>query len=62
MTNKSHSLRVRSDRWENIEKKAWQISNSTKRIVKPTDVADALLWKGLKDITYEDIELAKKAR
>lgn len=57
-----HSLRVRADRWSAIEKKAWQLSNEAKKIIKPTDVADALLWKGIKSISIEDIELAKKAR
>lgn len=62
MSDKAHTLRVRADRWEKIEKKAWQLSNEGKKIIKPTDIADALLWKGLKDITIEDVVMAKKAR
>lgn len=62
MADKAHTLRVRADRWENIEKKAWQLSNTANKLIKPTDIADALLWKGLKDITIEDIEMAKEAR
>lgn len=60
--SKSHSIRVRAERWEAIEKKAWQLSTEAKKIIKPTDIADALLFKGIKDIKIEDVELAKKAR
>lgn len=62
MAEKSHSIRVRGDRWDAIEKKAWQLSTEAKKIIKPTDVADALLWKGIKDITTEDVKLAKTSR
>lgn len=62
MAKKSHTLYVRMDRWENIEKKAWQLSNQAQRVVKPTDVADAILFKGLADVSIEDIDLAKNAR
>lgn len=62
MARKSHSIRVREERWEAIEKKAWQLSSEAKKIIKPTDIADALLWKGIKDITAEDVELAKRSR
>ena len=60
--SKSHSIRVRPDRWESIEKKAWQLSMEAKKPIKPSDVADALLFKGVKDLTLGDIALAKKAR
>lgn len=62
MGKKPHTLYVRADRWEAIEKKAWQLSIEADRVIKPTDVADALLWKGIKDLTIKDIELAKDAR
>lgn len=62
MNDKSHSVRVRGDRWEAIEKKAWQLSTEAKKIIKPTDVADTLLWKGIKEVTIADIEMAKKTR
>lgn len=62
MKNESHSIRVRSDRWDAIEKKAWQLSSEAKKVIKPTDVADALLWNGIKNIKIEDIEQAKKSR
>jgi hypothetical protein len=62
MSDKAHTLRVRPDRWEKIEKKAWQLSTEAQKVIKPTDVADALLWKGLKDISIEDVAMAKKAR
>jgi hypothetical protein len=60
--SKPHTLRIRADRWEAIEKKAWQLSSEAKKIIKPTDIADALLWKGIKDITVADVEMAIKAR
>lgn len=62
MTKKAHSLRVRAERWEAIEKKAWKLSTEAGQIIKPTDVADALLWKGIKDLKIGDVELAKQAR
>ena len=57
-----HSLRVRKERWDAIQKKAWQLSNEAQTIIKPTDIADAILFKGIKDLKLEDVELAKKAR
>lgn len=62
MPDRPHSIRVRADRWDAIEKKAWQLSNQAQRVIKPTDVADALLWRGIKDLSIEDITLAKEAR
>jgi len=62
MSKESHSIRVRGERWAAKEKKAWQLSNEAKRIIKPTDVADALLFKGIKDLKIEDVELAKQSR
>ena len=60
--SKGHSLRVRPERWEAIEKKAWQLSMEAKKPIKPTDIADAILFKGLKDISLADVEHAKKTR
>ena len=62
MADKSHSIRVRGDRWTAIEKKAWQLSKEADRIIKPTDVADTLLWKGIKELTIADVQMAKEAR
>lgn len=62
MSKDRHSLYVRGDRWAAIEKKAWQLSAEAKRIIKPTDIADALLWKGIKDLSIADVEMAKEAR
>lgn len=62
MAKKPHTLYVRAERWETIEKKAWTLSQQAKKVIKPTDIADTLLWKGIKDLTIEDIEMAKKAR
>ena len=56
------TIRVRGKRWEAIEKKAWDFSIKMKKVIKPTDVADALLWKGLEELTLEDIENAKNSR
>jgi hypothetical protein len=57
-----HSLRVRGARWEKIEKKAWELSIKANKVIKPTDVADALLARDLNSITLEDIENAKQTR
>ncbi len=60
MSSKGHSLRVRADRWEKIEKKAWKLSIEVNRPIKPTDVADAILVKAVDEITIEDIKRAKE--
>ncbi|MFZ2450506.1 MAG: hypothetical protein WAW36_08305 [Methylovulum miyakonense] len=57
-----HSLRVRGSRWEKIEKKAWEFSIKANKVIKPTDVADALLSLFLDKITIEDVEKAKEER
>lgn len=62
MSKKPHTLYVRADLWEAIEKKAWQLSVEADKVIKPTDVADTLLRKGIKDVRVNDIEMAKKAR
>ncbi|MEJ1339149.1 MAG: hypothetical protein RPU73_10480 [Candidatus Sedimenticola sp. (ex Thyasira tokunagai)] len=58
----SHSFRIRADRWEKIEKKAWELSREADKFVKPTDIADAIVWKYASEITLEDVENAKKTR
>ncbi len=57
-----HSLRVRSSRWDKIEKKAWEFSIKANRVIKPTDVADALLGKFIDSITIEEVENEIKNR
>lgn len=57
-----HSLRVRGQRWEKIEKKAWELSIKANKVIKPTDVADALLARDLDGVTLEEIEKAKQSR
>lgn len=57
-----HSLRVRGSRWEKIEKKAWELSIKANKVIKPTDIADAILAKGIDSITIEEIEKAKETR
>ena len=56
------TIRVRSKRWDAIEKLAWDFSIKLNKVVKPTDVADALLWKNLKELTIDDVEEAKLNR
>ena len=57
-----HTLRVRSKRWEAIEKKAWELSIKAQKPIKPTDVADALLHMNVGKVTIDDIEEARKHR
>ncbi len=57
-----HTLRVRGPLWELIEKRAWKLSQQADKLIKPTDIADAILRKYCKEITLEDIERAKKER
>lgn len=56
------TIRVRGSRWEAIEKKAWQLSIKADKVIKPTDVADAILSKYVNEITAEDIEEEIKKR
>lgn len=62
MKDKAHTVRVRAPRWDAIEKKAWELSTKAKVVIKPTDVADALLAKGLKDLEIEDVRMAMNSR
>lgn len=55
-------LRVRGSRWDAIEKKAWEFTIKEQKVIKPTDVADALLSKFLKDLTLEDVIEAMNTR
>jgi len=59
---KAHTYRIKSDQWEAIQAKAWQLSKEANRIIKPTDVVHAILFKGIKDLRVEDVALAEKAR
>jgi hypothetical protein len=43
-------------------KKAWELSIKAGRVIKPTDVADALLARNLEDITVEEVEKTKAER
>ena len=56
------TIRVRGARWDEIEKKAWEFSIKENKVIKPTDVADALLSNFLDKLTIEDIEKAKETR
>ena len=57
-----HTVRVRGKRWETIEKKAWELSTKAQKVIKPTDVADTLLYMNLGDVTLDKIEEAKNSR
>lgn len=61
-THMASTIRIRENRWKEIEKMAWKLSMETKTIVKPTDVVDAILFKATKQITMKDIEEAKENR
>jgi len=56
------TIRVRGARWDAIEKKAWEFSIKENKVIKPTDVADALLSLFLEKLTIEDVEKAKETR
>lgn len=60
--SKQMTLRIRSSRQEAIEKLAWDFTIKEKRVIKPTDVADALIWKNLKDLTLDDVLKAMNDR
>lgn len=51
-----HILRVRGEVWNAIEKKAWEFSIKEDKVIKPTDLADALLRKNLKELTIEEVK------
>lgn len=57
-----HTLRVREKRWEAIEKKAWELSTKAQKVIKPTDVADALLNMNINSVTLDNVEKAKETR
>ncbi len=57
-----HTLRIRGPLWESIEKRAWKLSQEADKFIKPTDVADAILRRYIKEITLSDIEIAKNER
>jgi hypothetical protein len=58
----SYTARIREIRWKKIEKKAWEISKEADRIIKPTDILDAILYKYTDGIKISDIEEAKENR
>jgi len=56
---KGHSVRIRPQRWEEIEKKAWKLAQEADKFIKPTDVVDALLALKIHEIELEDLEKVK---
>jgi len=56
------TIRVRGAVWDAIEKKAWEFSIKKNRVIKPTDVADALLRKNMDTLTVEEVEEIIKTR
>lgn len=59
---KNHTLRVRLSRWSLIEQKALEMSIKEKRIIKATDIADAMLYKNINEISPADVDEAKESR
>lgn len=57
---KAHTYRVKPERWKAVEDKAVELTLEEGRIVKPTDILDAILFKGIKGIQVKDLEKAKK--
>lgn len=60
--SESHSVRIRPNRWREVEKHAWKLSQEAGKLIKPTDIVDAAIALKIKDIELEDIEAAKKSR
>ena len=54
--NKSHTVRIRDEAWDHIEKHTWKLSNEAKKMLKTSDIINACLMKYLDKLTYEDIE------
>lgn len=59
---KDYQMRIRPERWTALQKKTLEISSEAKEIIKPTDVADAILAKGTKTINLKDVEKEKNTR
>jgi len=53
------TLRIRGEHWDAIEKKAWELSIKENRVIKPTDVANAIISKWTAEITAKDVEEEK---
>jgi len=60
--SEAHSVRIRAERWREVEKHAWKLSQEAGRLVKPTDIVDAVLMLKIKDIELEDVETAVKTQ
>lgn len=58
----SHSVRIRANRWREVEKHAWKLSQEAGRLIKPTDIVDAAIALKIKEIELEDIKEAQKSR
>lgn len=59
---KGHSYHIRESRWALIKEHAWKLSSEKGEIIKPTDIIDAAIAKGISDLSIEDVEEAKKSR
>jgi len=55
----SHTIRIREKRWKEVEDRALQLSYETKRMIKPTDLADAAIGKAIKSLSMADLARAK---
>ena len=59
---KGHCVRVRPDRWMEIEEKALELTAEGKKFVKPTDLIDFLLSTKVESVNLKDMESLKKKR
>lgn len=55
-----HTLRIRGKEWEAVEKKAWEMSIKANKVIKPTDVAHAIISRYTDSITIEEVEKEKE--
>ena len=58
----AHTVRIRGERWDQIVKKAWKLSQEADKYVKPTDVLDAAVDIALEKVEMSDIKKTKEKR
>ena len=56
------TIRIRGATWSKIEKLTMEIMKKEDKFIKPTDMADMVINKGIKDFTIEDYKEALKNR
>lgn len=62
MITTDRTVRIRGERWAAIEKMALEFSFKKQKLIKGTDVADALIYKSLKNLTLEEFEKIMEER